>query len=98
MDKTKAISKSGTGRIKRFLIWLFLGKKIRLSDDQILICPRCMAKMDKMIHYGVTIDTCASCGGLWLDDGEIDQLNQLARKTVVASQGKRHQKKSIKSK
>jgi len=76
------ISKKGIGRCKQFLTWLFLGKKLLLSDDHNLTCPRCRTKMKKIEKHSVTIDVCPFCEGLWLDNGEIDKLNNLAKDKV----------------
>ena len=35
-------------------------------------CPKCQdTVMKKESHYGVMIDACPKCGGVWLDSGEI---------------------------
>jgi Zn-finger nucleic acid-binding protein len=39
-----------------------------------LDCPRCHTVMRKIKKHDVVIDVCNDCGGLWLDDGEIDKL------------------------
>lgn len=76
------IKDKGNGRIKHFLFWLFLGKRILLSDDIKLICPRCESKMDKIEKNNITIDVCPYCNGLWLDDGEINKLNKIAQEDI----------------
>jgi Zn-finger nucleic acid-binding protein len=72
------IKKHGTGRIKHFLVWLFLGKRLLLSDDNKLKCPRCLSKMKKIEKENITIDVCEYCEGMWLDHGEIEQINKVA--------------------
>ncbi|MEX2081361.1 MAG: zf-TFIIB domain-containing protein [Dehalococcoidia bacterium] len=39
-----------------------------------LACPECAIGMQPFEANGVIADTCASCGGLWLDGGEIARL------------------------
>ncbi|HET9102540.1 MAG TPA: zf-TFIIB domain-containing protein [Solirubrobacteraceae bacterium] len=39
-----------------------------------LICPKCQGEMVTRERDGVLIDECRSCGGLFLDRGEIDRL------------------------
>lgn len=43
-----------------------------------LKCPQCHEVMI-VVEYGlVEVDTCASCGGVWLDGGELEALAGLA--------------------
>src|SRR5579875_1610290 len=40
-------------------------------------CPACqieMAQQPYPLDHGVQVDTCAKCGGIWLDSTEIDRL------------------------
>lgn len=38
-------------------------------------CPRCEVEvLDERSRDGVTIDTCPSCRGVWLDRGELERL------------------------
>lgn len=38
-------------------------------------CPRCEVEvLDEKTRDGVTIDTCPSCRGVWLDRGELERL------------------------
>lgn len=39
-----------------------------------MICPRCQGEMTEVNKYGATIDTCLSCGGIWLDKGELGKI------------------------
>lgn len=43
-------------------------------QDNTLRCPNDNTRMEKQTIGGVTIDRCNSCGRLWLDDGELQQL------------------------
>lgn len=71
------IKNKGVGRIKKAFTWLFLGKRLLLSDDINLTCPRCSKRMDKVEKHGITIDVCPFCSGIWLDDGEIEKMVSL---------------------
>ena len=44
-----------------------------------LSCPKCSKPMIKKTKAGVTIDKCASCGGIWLDKGEIFKIIRKVR-------------------
>ena len=60
-------------------------QSVRLAEDDIdtvpdeekhrrLRCPRDRKKMRKVPVAGLTVDVCDTCGGVWLDDGEITAL------------------------
>jgi Zn-finger nucleic acid-binding protein len=53
-------------------------KKVDDSEKQpeepSLLCPRCKVFMKKITKKGITIDVCAKCHGMWLDDREIEHL------------------------
>ena len=37
-------------------------------------CCKCGAEMDEIVFRGVRVDKCLRCGGIYLDDGELEQL------------------------
>jgi len=37
-------------------------------------CPRCKNEMMEIMKHGVVIDVCSSCGGMWLDKGELAKI------------------------
>jgi hypothetical protein len=39
-----------------------------------LRCPKCDGTLEGVIHDQVEIDVCNTCGGAWLDAGELEQL------------------------
>lgn len=39
-----------------------------------LTCPRCGATLRAKSYAGVTLDSCPSCHGVWLDAGELRML------------------------
>lgn len=39
-----------------------------------MLCPKCSNEMVQVLKHGVSIDTCAACGGVWLDKGELGEL------------------------
>ena len=80
MDETKS-------KLKQKLSWIFLGKRILLSDDHKVICPRCSSKLDKIEKNDIVIDVCPFCQGMWLDDGEIEKLSEINKE--VKQNGKK---------
>lgn len=43
-----------------------------------LQCPVCGTTMREVERFGVLIDICPSCKGVWLDRGELDKIVQYA--------------------
>jgi hypothetical protein len=41
-------------------------------------CPKCGADLETIERHGVSIDRCNECGGVWLDNGELDLILQHA--------------------
>lgn len=40
----------------------------------LVVCPRCVSQMLPLQRFGITIDQCTGCGGIFLDRGELEQL------------------------
>jgi len=49
-----------------------------VMKEELLDCPRCKKKMEKLKRKDVTIDVCRQCKGMWLDAGEIERLAIMA--------------------
>jgi hypothetical protein len=37
-------------------------------------CPKCGEKLTELVQNDVTVDECPTCGGMWLDKGELEAL------------------------
>jgi ribosomal protein L37AE/L43A len=48
-------------------------------------CPKCGAELQEREYHNVKIDACPSCGGVWLDAGELELVAHLDRGANVAS-------------
>jgi ribosomal protein L37AE/L43A len=46
----------------------------RKAQSAQMTCPRCGATLAQRVWRGVTLDSCPSCRGLWLDAGELAML------------------------
>ncbi len=59
-----------------------LQKQAELADEEKkqlqalhwMRCAKCGAELQEVEFRGVKVDKCFSCGGVYLDDGELEQL------------------------
>ena len=49
-------------------------EKRRLKELHYMKCPKCGMDMEEIEFRNVKIDKCFSCGGLYFDDGELEQV------------------------
>jgi hypothetical protein len=49
-------------------------EKQKLKDLHYMKCPKCGMDMQEIELHGVKVDQCASCGGVYFDAGEIEQM------------------------
>jgi uncharacterized protein len=47
-------------------------------------CPKCGLELQEVAFRGVQADVCFACGGLFLDQGEVDRIAAPDRKGVMA--------------
>lgn len=52
------------------------------EPSALIECPKCHIRMERLDTAGVEVDRCLRCGGIWLDQGELDTL--LRARNVVA--------------
>ena len=52
----------------------YLTKHIGTKSRSPMICPRCANIMDIEKADDVEVDVCLTCGGVWLDSGELEEL------------------------
>ncbi len=65
-------------------------EKIRQQNQGIIKCPKCKVDMElKEAKYNskMLIDVCNTCGGVWLDDGELKTLEKYFEKTHPEKKG-----------
>jgi len=43
-------------------------------------CPRCGADLTSREHHHVKVDECPECGGVWLDKGELEMIEEFDRR------------------
>lgn len=51
-----------------------------------ILCPKCSSQMLPVPRFGVEIDQCTGCGGIFLDRGELEMLAQAEAKFYASSQ------------
>lgn len=51
-------------------------EKDRIRQAHWMKCPKCGMDLQEIALHGVKVDQCASCGGVFLDAGELDQLSK----------------------
>ncbi len=56
----------------------YLTKDIGTKTESPLVCPRCGGLMDYEHAEDVEVDVCLDCRGVWLDAGELAELQDLA--------------------
>lgn len=47
-------------------------------------CPRCRNDLTEVVKHGVAIDICSSCGGMWLDKGELAKITAKIREAEAS--------------
>ena len=52
-------------------------------------CPKCRSDMEQIDYEGTEIDRCDSCGGMWFDAGEIEQLRDKQAAAAIDTGDKR---------
>ncbi len=51
-------------------------EKQRLKELHHMHCPKCGMQLIEIDHKNIKIDKCSDCGGIWLDQGELEQVLQ----------------------
>ncbi len=54
----------------------YLTKHIGTKSKSPMVCPRCGNTMDIEKVEDIEVDVCLLCGGVWLDEGEIEDLEK----------------------
>ncbi len=57
----------------------------QLKDLHFMHCPKCGLKMQEVRLRGVDVDVCFSCNGVFLDQGELEQIEKPESRGVMSS-------------
>ncbi len=49
-------------------------ERAELRALHFMCCPKCGVEIEEIMFRGVRVDKCFGCGGVWLDDGELEEL------------------------
>ncbi len=62
-------------------------KKVERSgtENQPLACPKCLGELESYCFMEFLLDRCQSCGGVWLDKGELEGILRKATRSRLAS-------------
>jgi hypothetical protein len=59
-------------------------EKKRRKDLHYMHCPKCGVDLTEIDYEGVKVDKCFSCGGVWLDAGELELVSKFETSTLDA--------------
>ena len=51
-------------------------ERTRLKELHWMRCPKCGMELAEIDYRKVRVDKCTSCGGVWLDAGELEQVGE----------------------
>ncbi len=57
----------------------------RLKELHWMHCPKCGMPLQEVRFQNIDVDTCFSCGGIFLDKGEIDVIAHPKQKGIMAA-------------
>jgi uncharacterized protein len=57
----------------------------RLKELHFMHCPKCGMKMQEIRYGAIDVDACFSCGGVFLDKGEIDVIAHPQQKGIMSA-------------
>jgi len=77
LDKGEILRLTGNRALNHFLT-----KQVGIDSDSQLVCPADGGIMDLEDAAGIKVDVCLSCFGLWLDQGELEQLQDADPKVI----------------
>ncbi|MFH2133315.1 MAG: zf-TFIIB domain-containing protein [bacterium] len=57
-------------------------EKEKLKELHYMKCPKCGSKLIEINYKGIAIDECSECLGVWLDNGELEQVANLNKTSL----------------
>ncbi|HET8562856.1 MAG TPA: zf-TFIIB domain-containing protein [Candidatus Binatia bacterium] len=59
-------------------------QKVEEAEPE-LTCPRCRRKLETYSFMGILMDRCPACGGIWMDQGELETVLKVASRGSLSS-------------
>ena len=60
-------------------------QRAALKELHFMHCPKCGMKMQEVRYGKIDVDACFSCGGVFLDKGEMDVIAQPQQKGIMGA-------------
>jgi uncharacterized protein len=57
-------------------------EKNRLRELHFMRCPKCGMELVEIDYQNIKVDKCSECGGIWLDDGELEAVSKLEKSGI----------------
>ncbi len=57
-------------------------EKKRLKELHFMHCPKCGMDLKEIEYNKIKVDKCFNCEGIWLDNGELESLINLEKKSI----------------
>ena len=65
--------------LKDIILTNYLNNHIGTKSRSPMVCPRCGMTMDIEKAEDIEVDVCLTCGGVWLDENELEKLKDVSR-------------------
>ena len=52
-------------------------EKRKLKELHYMRCPKCGMQLIEIDYKRIAVDKCSSCGGVWLDAGELETVSEM---------------------
>ena len=59
-------------------------EKLELKLKHHMRCPKCGQELKEIVTNNVHVDKCFSCGGIWLDEGELEEITKDSSNSTFA--------------
>ena len=71
----------------------YLTKHIGTKSKSPMVCPKCGNTMDIEKAEDIEVDVCLLCGGVWLDEGELEDLQKKSEEGYKLDMDAKYQEK-----
>lgn len=57
-----------------------------LQEHHEIRCPKCGMELLEFSYQRIRIDQCSNCDGIWLDEGELEQIKRASKGTLLSEE------------